>query len=180
MTLILSYNDTDDTEDINEDSDTDTYDDTYDDTYNDTYVDTDEVYRYFSSYLEQHYRVYGQDTYVAYYDLNHDEIDEMIVSYGTCNADWKNDVLYYSNGKVKLAGTFFRPAALYESSDGEGIYAVYSIQGFQTITYVTMSEDGTEIEDTSISSDDDDGTLYSEYDSIELTPAFEDDTDEDY
>lgn len=82
----------------------------------------------------------GLDTTYALYDIDGDGIKEMITSQGTCNADWYN-VVYTTtrNGEVSMIGKFYRNVSLYVAEDGNGIYTLYGIQGYQEVNRITKS-----------------------------------------
>ena len=63
----------------------------------------------------------GQDSLYALYDLDSDGIEELIVSTGTCEADWRNDIYTIENDMVKSMGSFENTATLYKANDGNGI-----------------------------------------------------------
>lgn len=82
----------------------------------------------------------GLDTTYALYDIDGDGIKEMITSQGTCNADWYNVVYTTSrNGEVSMIGKFYRNVSLYVAEDGNGIYTLYGIQGYQEVNRITKS-----------------------------------------
>lgn len=82
----------------------------------------------------------GLDTTYALCDIDGDGIKEMITSQGTCNADWYN-VVYTTtrNGEVSMIGQFYRNVSLYVAEDGNGIYTLYGIQGYQKVNRITKS-----------------------------------------
>ena len=110
---------------------------------------------YYAAYqyvLEDAYENYGESCEYALYDIDNDGIKELIVSEGTCNADWTNDVYCVNeNGLALLIGSFARPVVLYEATDGSGIYAVWGNQGLEEVTQITKS--GSELKEELILSD---------------------------
>ena len=75
----------------------------------------------------------------AFYDLNKDGIDELIIGYGTCEADYYNEIYTMDyEGRISSAGGFDCSCMLYEAEDGNGIYAVYGHMGVETVTRVTL------------------------------------------
>lgn len=75
----------------------------------------------------------------AYYDLDKDGIDELILGYGTCEADFYNEVYTTDKaGNISSAGGFDSSCMFYEAEDGNGIYAVYGHMGAETVTRVTL------------------------------------------
>lgn len=103
----------------------------------------------------------GQDSLYALYDLDSDGIEELIVSTGTCEADWRNDVYTIENDTVKSMGSFENTATLYKENDGNGIYAIYQHMDAEVVRQIT--KDGRQLGITVLS----DGTESSEeiYDS---------------
>ena len=87
-----------------------------------------------------------------YSDLDNDGVKELILSEGTCNADWINDVYCVNDYGLGLGiGSFARPVVLYEAPDGNGIYAVWGNQGLEEVTRITKN--GSELEEELILSD---------------------------
>lgn len=72
------------------------------------------------------------------YDIDGDGIKELITSIGTSNADWHQNVytmdIYGRSGSI---GTFDGSVLLYAAEDGNGIYSVYGVQGWQTVERIT-------------------------------------------
>ena len=88
---------------------------------------------------------------VALYDIDQDGIRELIISHGTCLADWVNDVYTLQDGKyVSMIGTVGDQGMFYTAPDGNGMYFVWGKQGCQRITRVTKS--GNAITETEIES----------------------------
>lgn len=75
----------------------------------------------------------------AIYDIDEDGIKELIVGFGSCEADYRNDV-YTANTKCKVssAGSFDLLCQLYGAEKGKGIYAVYGHMGYETVTRITL------------------------------------------
>lgn len=112
-------------------------------------IDYYEAYQYV---LEDTYENYGDACQYALFDIDHDGIKELILSEGTSNADWTNDVYCVNdNGFALLIGSFARPVVLYEATDGNGIFAVWGNQGLEEVTRITKS--GSEIGEEVILSD---------------------------
>lgn len=106
----------------------------------------------FQYVIEDTCKNYGEFCQYALYDIDNDGIKELIVSEGTCNADWTNDVYCVNeNGLALWIGSFDRPVVLYEAPDGDGIYAVWGNQGLEEVTRITKN--GSEIEEELILSD---------------------------
>ena len=63
---------------------------------------------------------------VALYDIDQDGIRELIISHGTCLADWVNDVYTLQDGKyVSMIGTVGDQGMFYTAPDGNGMYFVW-------------------------------------------------------
>ena len=115
---------------------------------------------------------------IALYDIDQDGTRELIVAYGTCMADWTNDVYTLEEGNlVTMIGGLAGYLLFYSAPDGNGIYTLYGKQGYQDIERVTkegntLSE--TTIESRELGQDED----YASFDNpIELTslscPAYD-------
>lgn len=74
----------------------------------------------------------------ALYDLDEDGIEEMIVSYGTCTADWSNDIWTIKDGIPQKLGEIGGTRSCYESEDG-GIYAVNGHMDHEILDHVYKS-----------------------------------------
>lgn len=111
-----------------------------------------DYYRAYQYVLEDTYENYGEACQYALYDIDNDGVKELIVSEGTCNANWTNDVYCVNeNGLALLIGSFARTVVLYEATDGNGIYAVWGNQGLEEVTRITKN--GSELEEELILSD---------------------------
>lgn len=110
----------------------------------DDYRQMDE-YSLYSDVLADTAANYSGDTKYAIYDIDEDGVREIIISYGTCLADWQNDVYTLEDGKyVTMIGTFYRDSILYKAPDGNGIYSVSGMQMVQNIDRI--SKDGRMLE----------------------------------
>lgn len=106
----------------------------------------------FQYILEDAYKHYGESCKYTLFDLDNDGVKELILSEGTCNADWINDVYCVNDYGLGLGiGSFARPVVLYEAPDGNGIYAVWGNQGLEEVTRITKN--GSELEEELILSD---------------------------
>ena len=77
---------------------------------------------------------------VALYDIDQDGIRELLISHGTCLADWVNDIYTLEDGKyVSYIGNVGRQGLFYTAPDGNGMYFLYGYQGYQEITRITKS-----------------------------------------
>lgn len=91
------------------------------------------------------------DVSVALYDIDQDGTKELILSHGTCLADWVNDIYTLKDGKyVSQIGTIGSQGMFYTAPDGNGIYFLYGFQGYQEINRITKS--GENITETLIES----------------------------
>ena len=105
---------------------------------------------------------YGEDCEYAIEDIDEDGIAELIVSYGTCDADWRNDVYTLDDGLLYL-GTFYRPVTLFladreVTSDGQGIIAVSGHMGVENIDQIVKNGDEllvTTVENRELDQDED-------------------------
>lgn len=75
-----------------------------------------------------------------YYDLDNDSIPEMIVGYGTCNADFQYEVYTTdSRGYISSVGGFPGIYMFYRAEDGNGLYAVYGHMGVEYVNQITLA-----------------------------------------
>lgn len=85
---------------------------------------------------------YGSDCEYALYDMDHDGTEELIISWGTCNADWANTVYTVDDSGVLVeVGTFYGAVALYAAENGNGIYSVYGHMDYQQVEWITKNGD---------------------------------------
>ncbi len=90
---------------------------------------------------------YGSDCEYALYDMDHDGTVELIVSWGTCDADWTNTVYTVTgNGQLVEVGAFYGAVSLYAAENGDGIYSVYGHSGYQQVEWVTKKGDALSVE----------------------------------
>ena len=79
---------------------------------------------------------------VALYDIDQDGIRELLISHGTCLADWVNDIYTLEDGKyVSYIGNVGRQGTnfIQHPWNGNGMYFLYGYQGYQEITRITKS-----------------------------------------
>ena len=77
---------------------------------------------------------------IALYYIDQDGTNELLISHGTCEADWKVDVYTLSNGSdVTMIGTISSHVSLYAAPDGNGIYAAFAKMGYEQITRITKN-----------------------------------------
>lgn len=116
-----------------------------------TQMDTDDInnidvdYFIYEELRQDRASTYGEGTCYSIVDIDGDGIYEMIVSYGTCDADWANDV-YTIDGDLVYLGTFYRPVNLFYAdtivtNDGNGIIAVSGHGGVENIDQITKNGD---------------------------------------
>lgn len=81
------------------------------------------------------------DGYCSYslYDLNGDGRKELLLGYGTCDADYQN-IIYMvdENGAVSSTATFYGSFVYYEAEDGAGLYAVSGQMGVESVERITL------------------------------------------
>lgn len=66
---------------------------------------------------------------LALYDIDQDGIRELLISHGTCLADWVNDIYTLEDGKyVSYIGNVGRQGLFYTAPDGNGMYFLYGIK----------------------------------------------------
>lgn len=144
-------------------------------------VDDDELYEEYMAYLHKFFCIYNDEQIdemapsAAFYDINEDGIKEMIVSYGSDNADWSNDIVTYKEGSSYYIDEILGQYVFYQAEDEEGLYLVQGTQGNQTLLHLTMSEDGDEIDTEIISQGplDEDEEYYSNDYPVEFTDVKE-------
>lgn len=104
----------------------------------------------------------GQYCQYSLYDLDGDQIKELITSEGTCTADWQNYVYSINEeGNSYMVGYFSRPVSIYEADTGEGIYTIWGMQGLEEVTQIT--KEGTDLyEQTLLSKELEAGEAYDE------------------
>ena len=79
--------------------------------------------------------------------MDHDDTVELIVSWGTCDADWTNTVYTVTgNGQLVEVGAFYGAVSLYAAENGDGIYSVYGHAGYQQVEWVTKNGDALSVE----------------------------------
>lgn len=125
-------------------------------------IHNEKVFEAYYSYLSDWYDYFTDNdatAEVAFYDINNDGTDEMIVSYGGSLADWTNEVYCLNGYNVEEAGEIGSQQSFYEAEDGNGLYLVRGIQGMEIITQLTMDDEDNiqteEISNTHIDADED-------------------------
>lgn len=104
----------------------------------------------------------GQYCQYSLYDLDGDQVKELITLEGTCTADWQNYVYSINEeGNPYMVGYFSRQVSIYEADEGEGIYTIWGMQGLEEITQIT--KEGTDLyEQTLLSKELEAGEAYDE------------------
>lgn len=102
--------------------------------------ETFDIYDRYGDVIYEVALTYGNDCEYALYDMDHDGIEELITSQGTCNADWSNTVYTIDDsGMLVEVGTFYGMVALYASENGNGIYSVYGHMDYQEVEWITKN-----------------------------------------
>lgn len=139
-------NDTDSDDDsYNEDNDNDNSDS--DDNYsNDIFDDNgnidDDLKELYNQKIDEYYENYGSSTTVTKYDINGDGVDELILSHGDVDSDWNNDIYDFSSGNASPVGTIHNEVTFYEPKDGNGIYSLWYVPGYQELSQITIDDEG--------------------------------------
>lgn len=139
-------NDTDSDDDsYNEDNDND--DSNSDDNYsNDIFDDNgnidDDLKELYNQQIDEYYENYGSSTTVTKYDINGDGVDELILSHGDVDSDWNNDIYDFSSGNASPVGTIHNEVTFYEPKDGNGIYSLWYVPGYQELSQITIDDEG--------------------------------------
>lgn len=89
---------------------------------------------------------YGEYCEYALYDMDHDGMEELIVGYGTSNADWSNSVWTTDGHGVIYVGDFYLPVIYCEASNGIGIDAVYMHGDYMSVERITKVGNSLNIE----------------------------------
>ena len=80
------------------------------------------------------------DIYFALYDIDQDGIRELILSHGTSEADWNNEVYTLeNNADVISIGSIGGHVSLYTAPDGNGIYSTFGHMGYEKIDRFTKN-----------------------------------------
>lgn len=131
-----SYNEDNDNDDSNSD---DNYsNDIFDDNGN---ID-DDLKELYNQQINEYYENYGSSTTVTKYDINGDGVDELILSHGDVDSDWNNDIYDFSSGNASPVGTIHNEVTFYEPKDGNGIYSLWYVPGYQELSQITIDDEG--------------------------------------
>lgn len=139
-------NDTDSDDDsYNEDNDNDNSnsDDNYsNDIFDDNGNIDDDLKELYNQQIDEYYENYGSSTTVTKYDINGDGVDELILSHGDVDSDWNNDIYDFSSGNASPVGTIHNEVTFYEPKDGNGIYSLWYVPGYQELSQITIDDEG--------------------------------------
>ncbi len=99
-------------------------------------LDYREMYSSFVVEMENEYP--GNCTY-SLYDINGDGRKDLLLSYGTCNADYEN-IIYTidENGAISSTSPFYGVYSFYIAEDGNGLYEVYGYMGVEEVRRLTL------------------------------------------
>ena len=99
-------------------------------------LDYREMYSSFVVEMESEYP--GNCTY-SLYDINGDGRKDLLLSYGTCNADYQN-IIYTidENGAISSTSPFYGVYSFYVAEDGNGLYEVYGYMGVEEVRRLTL------------------------------------------
>lgn len=86
---------------------------------------------------------------IALYDIDQDGTNELLISHGTCEADWQVEIYTLLNGsEVSMIGTVGSHVSLYAAPDGNGIYSTFAKMGYESADRITKN--GNAIEQTEV------------------------------
>ena len=130
----------------NDDSSSDDYDDDdsdySDDDSDDDSLTDEKLKELYNQQIDEYYENYGSDTTVTSYDINGDGVDELILSHGDVDSDWNNDIYDFSSGNASPVGTIHNEVTFYEPKDGNGIYSLWYVPGYQELSQITIDDEG--------------------------------------
>ena len=97
-------------------------------------------YAKYSAFIQNFCANTAGDISFALYDIDQDGIRELILSHGTSEADWTNDVYTLENDtNVISIGTIGGHVMLYTAPDGNGIYSTFAHMGYESIDRFTKN-----------------------------------------
>lgn len=126
----------------NDDSNSDDYDDDDSDYSDDDSLTDEKLKELYNQQIDEYYENYGSDTTVTSYDINGDGVDELILSHGDVDSDWNNDIYDFSSGNASPVGTIHNEVTFYEPKDGNGIYSLWYVPGYQELSQITIDDEG--------------------------------------
>lgn len=89
--------------------------------------------------------MYTHASEYALYDLDTDGVNEIIISYGTCSADWANDIWTIVDGEPSKLGTIGGTRSFYEK-ENDGVYAAYGHMDYEILESVRKVGDELQID----------------------------------
>lgn len=105
-----------------------------------------DYYDAYSDIIANYEYDYGENATYAIYDIDTDGRYELIISCGTCTADWMNEVFTADEAEgVLWIGTFYGNTYIHKTKDGTGIYSAYERMDAVHINRITKS--GNQIND---------------------------------
>lgn len=139
-------NDTDSDDDSytedNDNDDSDSDDNYSNDIFDDNGNIDDDLKELYNQQIDEYYENYGSSTTVTRYDINGDGVDELILSHGDVDSDWNNDIYDFSSGNASPVGTIHNEVTFYEPKDGNGIYSLWYVPGYQELSQITIDDEG--------------------------------------
>ena len=139
-------NDTDSDDDSytedNDNDDSDSDDNYSNDIFDDNGNIDDDLKELYNQQINEYYENYGSSTTVTKYDINGDGVDELILSHGDVDSDWNNDIYDFSSGNASPVGTIHNEVTFYEPKDGNGIYSLWYVPGYQELSQITIDDEG--------------------------------------
>ena len=102
-------------------------------------------YTEYDGIVKDYVNKYGSGINYTMFDLDQDGINELIISCGSNNADWKNDVYSIRDGQSLYVGEFPFSALYYENIGDSGLISVYGHQGYQVVNLVKLGPSGIEV-----------------------------------
>ena len=104
-------------------------------------VQADPVNAGYAELIDSYRADYGSTTRYAFYDINEDTVEELIIAYGESSAERMNVVFTRIGSDTFECGTFGSECLLYAPDGGQGLIAVHAKMGWQQVLYLTISED---------------------------------------
>ena len=103
---------------------------------------TMEEWNYYADTVEEVGREYDYQGGFALCDMNGDGMAELLISTGTCNADWYNYVYTIEDDTVTYVDGFYGADRFYKAPEGKGLYAVNGKMGYQRVEWINMEKSG--------------------------------------
>lgn len=130
-------------------------------------TDETDYMKTYSTFVIETDGMYPESSTYLLYDINNDGRKDLLISYGTCNADYQN-IIYTidENGSVSSTQPFYGVYSFYEAEDGNGLYEVYGYMGYEEVKQLTL--DGSQAEEELLwSRDVGEGEYYSNDNPVE-------------